>query len=151
MLRCTLEAARRNNFAAFISDSAAVWRKSDQKPDRVLPLASRFCARPFVIDASQQSARGPGNGLTVARMPQGKGKSGYPHEPPCLRLPLDHRFGMLRPGVRVAVEVVTMRSAPQWRRRSHCTRLFISCAVGRCAFWGLQNGARVHPCLSASG
>ena len=109
MLRCTLEAARRNNFAAFISDSAAVWRKSDQKPDRVLPLASRFCARPFVIDASQQSARGPGNGLTVARMPQGKGKSGYPHEPPCLRLPLDHRFGMLRLGARVVVEVVMMR------------------------------------------
>src|SRR5215469_2429359 len=49
---------------------------------------------------------------------------------------------MLRPGVRVVIEVVMMRSAPRWRRRSHCARLFISCAVGSCAFWGLQNGFR---------
>jgi hypothetical protein len=46
---------------------------------------------------------------TVARMPQGKAKSGFPHEPVRPRLPLDHRFGMLRPGIRVVVEAVTMR------------------------------------------
>ena len=46
---------------------------------------------------------------TVARMPQGKPKSGFPHEPVRPRLPLDHRFGMLRLGVRVVVEAVTMR------------------------------------------
>ena len=46
---------------------------------------------------------------TVARMPQGKPISGFPHEPVRPRLPLDHRFGMLRPGVRVVVEAVTMR------------------------------------------
>jgi hypothetical protein len=49
---------------------------------------------------------------TVARMPQGKAKSGFPHEPQRTRLPLDHRFGMLQPGVKVVVEVVTMRQAP---------------------------------------
>jgi hypothetical protein len=46
---------------------------------------------------------------TVALMPQGKAKSGCPHEPQRPRLPLGDRFGMLRPGVNEVVEAVTMR------------------------------------------
>ena len=65
----------------------------------LLTLVNRV-PRGVVVDATAS---------TVARMPQGKAKSGFPHEPPRPRLPLDHRFGMLRPGVRVVVEAVTMR------------------------------------------
>ena len=141
MLRCTLEAARRNNFSLSFLLLRGRMAEPDQKPDE-LPLASRFCARPFVIDASQQSARGPGNGLTVARMPQGKGKSGYPHEPPRLRLPLDHRFGMLRLGARVVVEVVMMRIGAALAAKIALHAPFHQLRSRQLRIWGLQNGFR---------
>ena len=55
------------------------------------------------------AVRYDGHKHTVARMPQGKDKSGCPHEPQRRRLPLGDRFGMLPPGVSVIVEAVTMR------------------------------------------
>jgi len=46
---------------------------------------------------------------TVARMPQGKAKTTFPHELRHPQLPLDYRFGMLQPGVKVVAKAVTMR------------------------------------------
>jgi hypothetical protein len=65
-------------------------------------LTSTACARGVAADATASNH-------TVARMPQGKAKSGCPHEPQRPRLPLGDRFGMLPPGVSVVVEAVTMR------------------------------------------
>jgi hypothetical protein len=60
--RYTLEAARpQQTCGLHFRFCQAIWRKSDQKPDRMPPLASRFCAWPFVIDTKSTECRARAN------------------------------------------------------------------------------------------
>src|SRR5215469_7867273 len=69
-------------------------------------------------------------------MPQGRAKSGFPHEPPRRRLPLDPLFGMLRPGVKVVVEAVTMRWTPPKGGADRIAHAFSSVAQSAVAHFG---------------
>src|SRR6516225_7865235 len=100
MLRCTLEVARATTlpllFLILRGRMAEIGSKAGPSATtRITILCTAVCHRPRSRDwsATRFCCQCDGHNPTVARRPEGEDKSGYPHEPPRLRVPLDHRFG----------------------------------------------------------